>query len=301
MKATRFLFVEIFLDSRVGRCLLEPYYRFMAWIVCCILEWRFPSVKAWTRNSLKSKDIIPGISDIDLTIYSYSVMTREQEIFLRELHQGLKLIIPILGEWNTYYDEDRDVLHNLFNCYELSRDPMLERIIGKREQRSQSELKTYLLRQWHSDQHYLKRVPELRRKKWKRIADRTDTQFQEITAEGVKRAIENVVCANINDDESLICFYPHEWIGQNWHQKNFKESFESLKNFSLEHQAVCISQINWEVCGILCQMPFIDNPSDMVHHFDHLGRMLKTFSNEDGLSAELEIAKDRIRDRYAQF
>lgn len=298
MKRVRFLIVTHLLNNEAARSLLAPVYRGCAFFVIKLLEWRFPSLKVWTRNSIVSNDIVPGISDIDLTLYSLTVLDRGSEIFIRELHSHLKKIIPILGEWNFYYSDDVSILKHYFNPIELSRDPKLAAIVQQRREAEQIEKGVYLLRQWKSDQHYLNIIPNLRTKKWKRIAQRVGIRIENVNFDYIKTQINEFVTPNFDSTEKKICFYPHEWLGENWRESDLDESKKILSEFTASEQQYCLKQIYWEVCGILCQLPFLENPIDMNSHLYNLSQLIAPYVEYKEID-ELGKVAYRIRERYA--
>lgn len=281
MKRLRYFIVLHFLDNDLARRLLSPLYRLAVIIACRLITWRFPNIEVWSRNSIISNDIIPGISDVDLTLYSNSMLSRSQELIIRDIHRLLCFLIPVMGEWNFYYDEDRDILRTYFNPLELSRDPQLARRINQNKEANEIETNVYLLRQWQSDKHYLRDIPKLRTRKWKRIGERTQISISNVNYTTIYEILSQRIVREFSNEKNQICYFPHEWIGENWHKNDFESRMRDLESFSEAHRQICLKQIYWEVSGILCQLPMLDNPQDMNPHFYHLGKLIRPFFGEE--------------------
>jgi len=300
VKKLRYFIVIHFLDNELARKILGPIYLVIANLTCKFITWRFPSVQVWCRNSIITDDIIPGVSDIDLTLYTQKVLPRNLELQIKDLHKLIKHIFPIMGEWNFYYEVDLPILKKYFNPIELSRDPKLADLVGQNRQATESETTVYLLRQWQSDKHHLRDIPKLRAKKWKRIEKRTNVHFDNISLVSIKSEITKRLNLDFSSSEQQICLFPHEWIGKNWNSPSFLMDVMRLESFSSNLHEICRDQINWEVCGILCQLPMIDNPEDMNPHFYHLSKIMKKVAPED-VADELGKFGYMINRRYVQL
>lgn len=300
MKSCRYFLVDTFFNSRIGRRLFIPCYHIAALLTCRFIEWRFPSIRAWSRNSLKSDDLVPGLSDIDLTLVSHYDLPQAHESFIKEIKILLKKIIPVIGEWNFYYKSDISILRKNFNRLELDRDPQLkEYFTYKSLDENPAEIQAYLLRQWRSDKHYLEKIPMLRKRKWSRIAMNTGVEFPAISKESIRAQLQIVISESFEDEKMEICFFPHEWIGKHWGDDNLESRFEKLQLVENKYKNICEYQIRWEICGILCQLPFLDNPHEMSNHFSHLKKMISSFADHMTLESLSEI-QALIEYRYSR-
>jgi hypothetical protein len=143
--------------------------------------------KAWARNSLHFGDVIPLLSDIDVSFYITNDGTDDAPGEILRLKRRLKMIkklIPVMGEANFYTpDLARFVLRN-GNRHELDRDPLLRTVAGLPQQEapardgdgdSESDKLVFLLRMLESDFKNLTTRSTLREQKWHRHLKATDS------------------------------------------------------------------------------------------------------------------------------
>lgn len=295
MKKIRIFLVRYCFNTDLGRSLLTPVYLLTAWLIKILIQWRFPTLKVWPRNSLVLNDLVPGLSDIDLTLYNTS-NEHSNIILLNDFLKLLRLFIPIFGEANYYEKGDIKLISKLMNPFEVDRDPYLRDNLCTpvREKKRACEI-VYILRSYKSDYENLHENADLRTKKWSRIFKSLQYNQGYTGLESVEKLILSYLKQEELEQELFI--FPHLWLGVHWADRNKDELIQTLRQQSDFIQEVCLEQISWEIAGILTQLPFLNNPMEMKDHFSHLLNIAKHSNLEQGNILESLIAQASFRIR----
>tara|TARA_R110000868_G_scaffold313440_2_gene574430 strand:- start:6346 stop:7245 length:900 start_codon:yes stop_codon:yes gene_type:complete len=275
MKALRVYVVKVIMKISWLEKLFINLYKLMAMFVIHFIQWRFPATEVWVRNSLALGDLVPGLSDIDFTIYNNDKRLNLDHQLLAQVTTWLRHFIPIIGEFNYYNVETLRLVQDLANPHELDRDIVLKtKLQTVEKKKTQSDHLVYLLRLYHSDSENLRLNPELRAKKWNRV-------FSAINA-GVnyngRLSVDSVIQSYLTPAELSLepVVYPHLWLAHNWKSldSNLRavDEFKSGRDFLKQ---VTLGQIRWEIFGILSQLPFLKNAKDMQYHFSHLAKIVE--------------------------
>jgi len=247
----------------------------------------------WPRNSYRSGRLEYGMSDIDWTV----VLTKDQsrEKIESSLEKVARKKIYPHGEMNVYWKSDLPQVFLHGNFFELRRDPDLvswARKIGVsiREAGNPSELVAFLTKMFLSDYHNLKKVPELRKKKW--IGHLNDLELDPNLLESfwslgdvrelifiLSRVIARVMRLDEGESESIggalhflgelsskkeviyqkeFDFEAQPWIfilGLNW----LAFSDRRLPSFSKQQALVGVELVRWEIHASYSQSFYLKN------------------------------------------
>jgi hypothetical protein len=132
--------------------------------------------RAWARNSYLTESFIPGVSDLDITIWLRRDPGAKAWSKLRTILKGSRAIFPWLSEANVYVAADARELAPLFNPFELARDPELGKKLGPIAPILSSRVHTaaFLARMLERDAEGLKTRPHARAGKWRIHLSETD-------------------------------------------------------------------------------------------------------------------------------
>lgn len=250
--------------------------------------------KCWARNSYYFNNIIPGLSDIDLTLFITPDSNKKRVHQFINLYTHLKKIIPFLGELNIYDAEDLIKIKNWVNWYEVRRDPKLSAYIALQKPQIGDRF-IYLLRLLESDAHNLIKNPSLRHKKWFRHFQEVDLEApDEITLPDLIHAISSSSPSNIphgeieefltyylnhkqtetfnhlhreGEEKLFITLYPHRWLVAANGENKLRSSLESM-HFSKEELGMIYAQLSWELNGLYSQKYTLPEESNLIIYID---------------------------------
>ncbi len=244
----------------------------------------------WPRNSYVLKALEPGYSDLDLSLLQKKTNSSPQRFF--SLYRHLRRFLPLLGEVNFYTQESLALVGQKHNSFELKRDPRLLDLLGRRPKPEPFEAAVFLLRQLEKDLHNLKKRPEKRLKKWLSHYREIAAAFPELDLSGpfaldAKHLPESIAGAVIHlsqiqfysnwnpvrlrDLYDRLFFYiqlldgginlsttKNFWTLDKWfiawspHRVVDTEAFRI--KFSDDQLKFLVSQMYWEICGVLTQL-----------------------------------------------
>ena len=250
-------------------------------------------VELWVRNSVRQGNYRFGLSDLDLTVYS-DAMNETQFKKLKHLLTEAKKLFPFLGETNVYISPLAENLIQSANIHEIGRDPELLSRMPKVKDHPVDKT-VFLLRMLYSDKTNLLQRPELRKSKW--IMHLQGTDFEEhhgfgfdsvvsylnsiIGVHGVDEALQylkgDVSEPSVFLDEKPKLWkylFPHKHL---WFETAVPDSPEEVRGTILAD--ICLRQIDWEVWGLMTQLPFI--PDRQLGFKVHLNRLARVASEID--------------------
>lgn len=240
-------------------------YQFVYMLICSFWKWRFPTTLIWARNSYEAGDLVPGLSDIDLTVISTE---GELPSYSLEVLGVFKEIFVILGEVNSYNPESLEIIKDIYNYYEIQRDPKLMSYFNLSKKPNEVDSTIYLMRTYESDKHNIENRIKFRKRKWLRVFQLLDIENEELSMSGLYTQLQKRIGERVLNNQML--YSPHTWLECNFQKLNdvhVKEIFSSLTE---SESLIIIGQIRWEIFGILTQLPFLANRKEMIYHFENL-------------------------------
>lgn len=269
--------------------------------------------KLWYRNSLYFKDIVFGVSDIDMTFLQEKGNSSDQVKRIEKKLKFWKIFLPHLGEINYYSPDTFDDFLPLANSIELERDPVLLALLSAKEeyrsllpQREVSDEQVFILNWLASDFHRMRENYSWRQRKIERFftllgdtegrkSKNLSTLLQYLSKNFFKSdqekvenflvhfsyfEFEDIGSINLFYEEhpelidSLLCLYPQKWLGASLHHQRFEEEVESIRDMKDELQEILIKQIRWECWGLLSQWMRSGDDVNFHVHVENLIRML---------------------------
>ncbi|WP_417335320.1 hypothetical protein [Halobacteriovorax marinus] len=282
-----------FIDNSYLRVfLLLPY------ILAKFLTISFLSVgdaRVWIRNSYYLKTLIVGVSDLDISVQFNKKPSRQIIGKLKTRYKILRYLFPFLGEMNLYIQEDEDLLQ-IFNRYEMKRDPVLGEKVNEAEEEEFQKI-TFLVRMLESDKENLKNCPEIRQKKWKShleelgrertryihlsdIVDFLSSMLKSKEYEKILLSFLKTGQFHFDENREYAILFPHRWAV--WVNVNggIEEGVDKLKLSEWERRVVQ-EMIKWEIMGLSTQMYLLNEDRNMNFYLDLLRRLnLLINSNE---------------------
>lgn len=288
MKCFRRVIIKILAPSSPLNFIGILIYKFVYHIICLYWRWRFPTTLIWARNSYQSNDLIPGLSDIDFTIVSSD---DNLSVFAKDVLLFFKRLFLIVGETNFYSLKTLKLIKEIYNYYELQRDPLLMKYAHLQKKANEIDATIYLMRTFESDKHNLEKRKKLRQRKWQRVFKLVNIDNSEITKSNLINLLDNRLGRKIMGNSML--YSPHTWLEFNWTKLDddiVKSTFSTLNDHECE---IIIGQVRWEIFGILTQLPFLSNRNDMKYHFDNLKKIVSFLpqTNKGKLSSIFDEAR----------
>lgn len=291
-----------FIDDYLPRNLAAwPYRKALEAIQLQTLSDR--GVRVWARNSFRKGNFTFGISDLDLTALVLPGADEGEVSRLVRTLEAQKKIYPYLGETNFYYLERLGAFESSLNAFERARDPELGVYLkGEKTSHLDIEKAVFLLRILYSDRKRLIRTPALRQKKWQEHFLQLGLPFSEtIGVEDVLEKISGLLeldpflleetlsplrRRDLNDENVFgpglprywRFLYPHKHL---WDHYGPESDLEGVAGTSLG--LVCLKQIEWEIWGIMSQLPVLKK--DQVGVRRHLKRLEDVSSRLSGGTA----------------
>ncbi|MBT3583772.1 MAG: hypothetical protein HN509_02605 [Halobacteriovoraceae bacterium] len=277
-------------------------------------------LQIWLRNSLKEKNIVPGLSDLDFTLYLAGPLMKQENKRIVKRYNLIHKFFPLLGEINFYQADEVTLFSSLANPLELKRDPdLLEKISTPvRDQTLQSDL-VFIIHILFSDFDNLKKRFSLRRKKWQRHLERLSIPlslesihsiedllelfdrelFDKVSRNEFKRFLIRYQQFNFKAANSMNRFYegvihvksfillaPSKWIGASLDSGEFEMDCELIRNFSELEQKIYVEQINWEIWGLFSQYRVTMEELDLHIHLGNLKKTLDCIKDVDTSSLQ---------------
>ena len=264
----------------------------------------------WSRNSVRSKTFIFGVSDLDITVISRRNLNVS---FFNDCLLTLKKLFIFLGEINLYDEKDLELVLNHMNPYELGRDPELESFVKLKNKEIRNVDKfVYIQRMLFSDIHSLHEAPNLRQAKWRLILNAIGHNHNQkfIDLNYVIKVLKDLSCSSERISQSIDNWKTkilkkkidifHEDFGEGfrilaphcylWFH-SMDESF-FLKGLNEFEKNVVKAQIDWEISGIYSQKYHLERESISLH-ISRLKMVYSFISNNEELK-KLEFIIHRL-------
>lgn len=287
-----YYYIDLCLPRRVA---LIPYQLAFKYLRLQLAP--LPGVSVWYRNSCYRKNLVFGVSDIDISIM-IKLDHLDEVRYIKNAISCSKNKYPFLGEVNFYVEEKISLYEPSLNYFERCRDPRLSLMFNSNLPDDMTVEKiVFLLRMVYSDRLNLLTIPRCRQKKWKiHFMDLGLSYNGEITHEVIINQIVTLLDVDVDVkkevlsvlrllfekdfDESKIfqiispiCkfLFPNKYL---WYENSEIECPDSIKNTMLEK--ICLRQIDWEIWGLMSQLPFIGKVDRGIEV--HLKRLLNVSS-----------------------
>lgn len=262
-------------------------YKAVFYSIVLYWKWRFPSTLIWARNSYQSKDLMPGLSDIDFTIVSTD---DHLPLLANEVLINFKKLFMIMGEINFYTTKSLGIIKEVYNYYELQRDPLLMSFANLSKKSNSIDAAIYLMRTYESDKDNIENRSHLRHRKWTKVFQLLEVSIDKLSKTALLDLLRDRIGKNIISNPML--YSPHTWLESHWSKLKYPEVVQSFSKLSEPECEIIFGQIRWEVFGILTQLPFLKNRSDMKYHFENLKTILSYLPiRDEKLEEVLDQAK----------
>ncbi len=262
----------------------------------------------WPRNSYQFNNLIPAISDLDLTILWKKNANQTQIEHFIKTFRFLSKIIPILSESNHYTISDTRAFTPVANFFEITRDPQLVKSLSyspAADNDYKQQAITFISRMLYSDLYGLQHYPSLRLKKWdfhiKQISEKLQIPPLKRTNIGIDEIIEKL--SNLTghpaqelkqlfllphrfSDAALLrnklfaSFFPHKWVGVVIMNSSIDEGCAIVRSMNPKELSIFSSQIEWEIWGLLGQIPLIEDMLGFHRHLYNLKLLLQACPEE---------------------
>lgn len=255
---------------------LGKLYRPLGRFVCHELK---VDGRSWLRHSVYFKHNLFGISDIDITYLG------GQPGIIVEKYKNLKKMLPVLGEVNFFNDRTVKYIERCHNDLELQRDPELYKLLHMDSFLSKEVTAiVYLLRCLQSDRKNLKRWPRMRVRKWKHHLKSVEN-YLAIKLDGSQfAALGKISKGEIVFNEKIYSnstLYPHVWMQDKYKSEDFKLLSSEVALKAELFQDVFIGQLAFEFCGVLTQLPMIEDKESIQIHFHNIILLLSQLKNKN--------------------
>ncbi|MFA7613372.1 MAG: hypothetical protein WCY48_03980 [Candidatus Caldatribacteriota bacterium] len=317
LKNMQILIVNI-LSKLPASLVLLPYHlaNFIVVTMASLLQ-----LKCWARNSYYFKNIVPGLSDIDFTLFIPSSSPESTlQLFLTS-YKDLKKIIPILGEVNIYKEKELPLIEKLINSYELKRDPLLTQNYLRSKKADDLEKIVYMLRMIESDFKSITQRSHLRRKKWtfhfkeigltppenfdlRSIINSLDTLTQEFILSSQLETILSKMAkghisliydeaTTIEQMKPIILLYPHRWLVYS-NGLNQTEHYLEQIEFNTSEENLILSHIRWELFGLITQRHNLSKESNLSNYLEMIIKFLDKIKgpHQESREALIQMVKD---------
>ena len=300
IKKYLFFYLDKFLPRKIA---LIPYL--VAYKVLKDETIKNPQNECWYRNSCFFGNFVFGLSDIDITIFVEDYNAKNIEGIKNSIKR-VKKAYPFLGEVNLYSRNQYLLYLKSLNYFEGNRDPVLiEKVRLDESYNKNVEKIVFLLRAMFSDRRNLLTCPELRQKKWKFHFDELDIiEVSQITYEiivekiivllevdklvqvEIRNMLTFVFSENYNEEKIFNTklsdywkfLFPHKYL---WFENSNDQDCLKFKNTIFEK--ICLRQIDWEIWGIMSQLPFINNIENGIEvHMNRFIKVAETFEDSSG-------------------
>ncbi len=233
----------------------------------------------WPRNSFAFNQIVPGLSDIDISIVSEN--TPHHAI---QQWQAYKRRYPWFGEINYYPLQITHELATLGNPGELNRDPELLKYLGKTKLPVSPQQKiAVLIRMFHHDRKALVLHPVARQPKWSyglKLLDFDQTSIEQwMTQLNFQNCIHEIVkIAPENEREDLAYELTvfHEQMSWLFPQKDaHKAEMKALvRQLSVWKRQLVMEQCYWEFWGVMTQTHWLPK-SQIQPHLENIKSLME--------------------------
>jgi hypothetical protein len=293
-----------------------PYY--LALIILKLRLSKIMGVEVWHRNSFKKGNYVFGLSDLDITILVPKIQYKKHSGEILSILKSHKKFFPFLGETNLYIPELIQVASASLNVFERLRDPILSfKLPPQTDHDPQIEKIVFLLRMLNSDKEKLTNFSYLRQKKWKNhlqeLGFETNEKitrkfiidiimdlasFPKVQQSELRDSLEILTSLAIKDHDIYHMDLPHLWrfIFPHkfiWDEDRLNTNLSSISTTAIEK--ICIRQLNWEIWGIMSQLPFLPASLDVTTHLrrqSNLALALGDTSTYERFELVIDLAED---------
>lgn len=283
------------------------------------------SIRIWARNSYTLNCLVPGMSDLDLTI----IYTNNYPSSYLKILKLIKIFVPFLGETIVYNISDLGFISRNLNFFELKRDPNLLSIIKPNTNSvkgsindSNTEKITFFIHQLISDRNDLIANPNLRIKKWTyNLKTLSLSSLNTLSSSNLisllnssfpfldSLLISEFIFKNLTNDQSIndfyknlaeekiklfICYFPFIWIGPSFFFDRFDYDRELIKFFTDEELLIFKSQIKWELWGLYTQINIISEKLTLLSHLNNI-KSLCHHLNDNELNNDILFLESLIQ------
>ncbi len=304
------------LGSHIGRLLPKSVQKEIYLIPFYLLRKSLSARdEVWFRHSVYFNDIVFAYSDLDLSLLLRETCVESVERRVKLL----KCVFPFVGEVSYFDDDYLSSLKPYLNSVEIKRDPELERRLEKKEALAPVEEEIVFILNWLShDSHKMREDFKKRKRKRDRFFQLLNVEKREV--HNIEELIEILLkekFQNYFDDlitvkkfliefshydfsmsgannefyfdfkefrYLLFVFFPQRWIGASLHFNEFDKFEEFTKRMTPFENKVFLSQMNWEIGGLMGQWRKGDDLVNLLIHCENLKKVLKPF----GQSANLQ-------------
>ncbi|MDD4973884.1 MAG: hypothetical protein PHY93_06010 [Bacteriovorax sp.] len=279
-------------------------------------------IQLWYRNSLLQNYFSFGLSDIDVSI---KLPSNDKLIINAEKISSFIHLNPLIKEINFYYPFCLDKVPELINYYELTKDKKLFSQTTKKIEFLEAQKFTYLLRMFFSNRNKLRNgLSERDVLKW-------SFHFNLIT----RPDLAQFLMVNMNEKDLLQLIFKtfasieldnDNYFQAAWHaaecqltQKSLFIQFEEsifpkelflimphqfcftsyrLHHTSLFSEQVFVSQLSWEILGMMNQPTLFKKDSTS---FEHLNNLRRTLSDVVLLDSCCQINKIKLAESIKSY
>ncbi|MBY0516416.1 MAG: hypothetical protein K2P81_05880 [Bacteriovoracaceae bacterium] len=224
----------------------------------------------WTRNSYQFNKIIPGLSDIDVTLVSDPHSSHTIYIW-----NHFKKIFPWFGEINYYPIDIAKNLLIIANPGEIKRDPKLLSFFKFEPTKiTPSQTLVVILRMLLHDTSSLKKHPVARRAKWDyglRLLDLSDSERERWISnlnyqQCLDLLLERLPAEEVSDfrneleksSDEVSWLYPQKLA-------HLKQTHDLIASLSDWKKQIVIEQCLWEFWGVMTQTHWLQKPQYQQH------------------------------------
>jgi hypothetical protein len=259
--------------------------------------------EVWVRNSVKQGNYVFGLSDLDLSLCSYASSRQDFVPVLRMLRDQ-KILFPFLGETNFYHPAWMMELKASANYYEIRRDPILFEKI--RPIQNDIDGIVFLLRMLFADRTNLIGRPQIRSRKWLKhfedlqLAPPLKINFDNICVSIAELAERpevfealQMLRGELKEPEMFFMpkkkfwkyLYPHKYL---WFETDEVDDPAEILGSKLAD--ICLRQIDWEVWGLMTQLPYIDDLNlGFKIHLERLGKVADSIGDKNGINQRIHL------------
>jgi hypothetical protein len=287
----------------MGKLIYKFFFYLQSFITRSVVD---NTAQIWYRNSLLQKYFSFGRSDIDVTV----VFSTNENLFNKvEAVSAHLTYCPLIKEINSYYPFSLERASSYFNVYELKKDPRLSQLITPLPAFDNEQKLTYLLRMFFANLNqstFNSRDSE----KWKfhfqltghKAAEKINpkTSRKELLQFFLSEEIVETLWYAAESSVKKIPLYdqyiqsPNKNILYTYmpHQFCFIEPGPEIVN-----EELFISQLSWEVMGVLNQPILFRKNGTGISHLKNLSKAL----NRNMHSPECDLKRIELKNIMEAF
>jgi len=275
----------------------------------------FPlGISVWARNSVYFKDEVFGVSDLDISIYSYKKVSLFKKKIVYRILKIMKYFFPFMGEVIFYEAHHLRDFISYASLYELKRDPILLNKINMKNKDMDSLEKAFILNWMLNDYHRMDESILHRRNKIDRFLNilnknpKTYISGEDVLMDLLKdfplsvehrlewfEAIQRFLRAfkvrqiPVNDwlsenskyEEIIALCFPQIWMGAAIHKGSFEDILYLLHKRGREEKRIFLEQISWELWGLYSNHSQLKPSAELTLHLDHLKQCVEIVCRDE--------------------